>query len=177
MLQTFWFFGRKDYNDVFLFYYLYIMKPFVTCLWFNGNGMEATEYYTNIFPNSSLWETVFFDESNPHWITGSVMTVEFSLNGIPFVALNGGPEFQFTPATSFIISCKDQEEIDFYYRHLSAVPEAEVCGWVTDKFWVSWQIVPENLKELMRSPKAMEVLLGMKRFDIAQLEALMNIHK
>jgi len=62
------------------------------------------------------------------------MTVEFSLNGIPFVALNGGPEFQFTPATSFIISCKDQEEIDFYYRHLSAVPEAEVCGWVTDKF-------------------------------------------
>ncbi|MDD5198496.1 MAG: VOC family protein [Terrimicrobiaceae bacterium] len=149
------------------------------CLWFDGQAEEAANYYTAIFPDSKITAVSRYGEagSQEHgWKPGSVMLVAFDLGGQPFTALNGGPEFKFNEAVSFQIECATQDEIDHYWEKLSAVPEAEMCGWLKDKFGLSWQVLPELLPELLGAPdhagsqRAMQAMLQMKKLDIAGLQ-------
>jgi predicted 3-demethylubiquinone-9 3-methyltransferase (glyoxalase superfamily) len=157
-------------------------KPRIApCLWFDDQAEEAARFYTGIFRKSRIrnitrYGTAGFETH--HKSPGSVMTVEFELDGQPFTALNGGPEFKFNEAISLQIFCATQDEIDYYWDKLSAGgdPKAQVCGWLKDRFGVSWQVVPENIEELFKdeeSPgakRAMEAMLKMKKLDIAALE-------
>lgn len=131
------------------------------CLWFDGQAKAAADYYCSIFPNSKI-------------ITDSAIVVNFELNGEYFMALNGGKEFKFNEAVSFVIPCKDQEEIDYYWNNLTADGGEEGnCGWCKDKFGLSWQIVPTILGELMKDPEksqsVMQAFLKMKKFEIEKL--------
>jgi predicted 3-demethylubiquinone-9 3-methyltransferase (glyoxalase superfamily) len=147
------------------------MKPITPCLWFDNEAEDAAKFYVSVFPNSKIKETThFLTETPSNKAVGSVMTVEFEINGQTFTALNGGPYFKITEAISFQVYCKDQAELDSYYEKLSAHPENEQCGWVKDKFGVSWQIVPENMAELVKNEKGMKAMLDMKRIDIATLQ-------
>jgi predicted 3-demethylubiquinone-9 3-methyltransferase (glyoxalase superfamily) len=147
------------------------MKPLTPCLWFDDEAEEAAKFYTSIFPNSKILETVpYLSETPSDKPVGSVMLVNFELNGQPFVGLNGGPFFKMNEAISFQIFCKDQAEIDSYTEKLSAVPESEQCGWVKDKFGMSWQILPENMGELIKGEAAMKAMLDMKKIIISDLE-------
>lgn len=147
------------------------------CLWFDKDGLEAAEYYVSIFPRSRITSVMRSPADNPSTKKGDVLFIEFKLDGKPFQALNGGPHFKLSEAVSFVVDCKDQAELDRYYEVLSAVPEAEQCGWVKDKFGVSWQLVPKALTRLLASRDAakaqrvMEAMLPMKRLDVAALEA------
>ena len=147
------------------------------CLWFDKNALEAAEHYVSIFPRSRITNVQRSPADNPSTKKGEVLLVEFKLDGKPFQALNGGPYFKLNEAVSFVVDCKDQSEMDRYYDALSAVPEAEQCGWVKDKFDVSWQLVPKALTRLLASRDAakaqrvMEAMLEMKRLDVAALEA------
>ena len=146
------------------------ISPF---LWFSDNAEEAANYYVSVFKNSKLGKVVRYDAASAQASgqpEGSVLTVAFELDGQEFTALNGGPIFQFTEAISFVVQCEDQAEIDYYWDKLSAMPQAEQCGWCKDKFGVSWQIVPKNLDELIGSPAGMQAMLQMKKLDIAELE-------
>lgn len=140
-------------------------------LWFDGNAKEAVEFYTSIFPESSIVATAYYpiegllDFQKP--LAGKELTIDFELAGQRFTAINAGPEFKFTEAISFVITCKDQEEIDYYWEKLSAVPEAEQCGWCKDKYGLSWQVVPENMEALMQKPEAFSNLLAMKKIILA----------
>ncbi len=139
-------------------------------LWFDANAEEAVDFYLGIFKNSRrLNELRVPDESgNPK---GKVLTVAFELDGQKFTALNGGPTFQFTEAISFVVRCEDQAEVDYYWSKLTAGGGMESqCGWLKDKFGLSWQIVPTRLPELLKSPQAMQAMMGMKKLDIAELE-------
>jgi predicted 3-demethylubiquinone-9 3-methyltransferase (glyoxalase superfamily) len=148
-------------------------------LWFVDQAEEAANYYVGTFKNSKINSVTRYpgvgEEITGHK-EGQVMTVEFELDGTSFTALNGGkvPGFEFSPATSFVITCEDQAEIDHYWEKLSAVPEAEQCGWCTDKFGVTWQVVPKQLGELLSDPaktdRVTSAFLKMKKFDIAELE-------
>ena len=146
------------------------------CLWFDKNGLEAAEYYTSIFPRSRITKVQRSPADNPSGKKGDVLVVEFKLDGKPFQALNGGPYFKLSEAVSFVVDCKDQAEMDRYYDALSAVPASEQCGWVKDRFGVSWQLVPRALPRLLASKDAakaqrvMEAFLPMKRLDVAELE-------
>ncbi len=151
------------------------------CLWFDTRAEEAAKFYTGIFKNSKITKVTRYGEAGKevhHKPAGSVMTVEFELNGQTFTALNGGPEFKFNEAVSFVINCKDQKEVDFYWDKLTpgGDPESHVCGWLKDKYGLSWQVVPERLKELVGDPtsensqRAMEAMLKMKKIDLAELE-------
>lgn len=150
----------------------------VPCLWFDNTAQEAMTYYTQVFPNSSIDSVERYpDESlDDHFVgmSGKVITGEFTLNGTRFRCLDGGPQFRFTEAVSFTVSCADQAEIDHYWQALSAVPEAEQCGWCKDRFGISWQIVPAALGELMAAggPAAIQALMSMKKLVIADFEAL-----
>ncbi len=104
------------------------------CLWFDGHVLEAANYYVSTFPNSEIKHTEYFNENNPHGKPGEVMMIVFSLDGNIFRILNGGPIFKITPAISFVIPCETEEEVSHYYSKLSAVPEAEQCGWICDQF-------------------------------------------
>jgi len=147
------------------------MKQITPCLWFDNQAEEAANFYISLFPNSKILNTVpYMSETPSDKPIGSVMIVNFELNGQPYTALNGGPIFKFNEAISFQIFCKDQDEIDYYWEKLSAVPESEQCGWVKDKFGLSWQIVPENLGELIKSESAMKAMLQMKKIDIETLK-------
>lgn len=147
------------------------MKAITPCLWFDNEAQEAANFYVSIFPNSKIIETVpYITETPSNKPKGSVMTVEFELNGQPFTALNGGPYFKITEAISFQVFCKDQEEIDSYWEKMSVVKESGQCGWLKDKFGVSWQIVPENIGELLKSESAMKTFMEMKKIDIAALK-------
>jgi len=144
-----------------------------TCLWFNGAGEAAARFYVGLFPNSKLGKITKFPEGTPGQ-PGTVMTVEFELDGARFVALNGGPEFTFSEAVSFQIHCKDQAEVDRYWAALIAGGgEESVCGWCKDRFGLSWQVVPEVLPKLMADPdreranRATAAMMGMKKLDIA----------
>jgi len=146
-------------------------------LWFNNQAEEAMNFYTSVFPNSKIVSIRRYPEhaTDEHLkgMEGKVLTGVFDLDGQQFMALDGGPVFKFTEAISFMISCKDQAEIDYYWEKLSAVPEAEQCGWLKDKFGISWQVVPEVLGDLMNGPngdKVTEALMPMKKLDIAALE-------
>ncbi|HEX2022461.1 MAG TPA: VOC family protein [Candidatus Thermoplasmatota archaeon] len=147
------------------------------CLWFDKNALEAAEFYVSVFPRSRITDVLRSPADNPSTKKGEVLLVEFKLDGKPFQALNGGPYFKLSEAVSFVVDCKDQAEMDRYYDALSAVPEAEQCGWVKDKFGVSWQLTPRALVRLLASRDAakaqrvMEAMLPMKRLDVAALEA------
>jgi predicted 3-demethylubiquinone-9 3-methyltransferase (glyoxalase superfamily) len=141
------------------------------CLWFDNEAEEAAKFYTSVFKDSKILSTVpYLSETPSDKPKGSVMLVDFELNGLQFTALNGGPFFKISEAISFVIECKDQEEIDYYWEKLSAVPESEQCGWVKDKFGVSWQIIPDNMGELITSEAGMKAMLNMKKIDIAKLK-------
>ena len=152
------------------------------CLWFGDQAEAAARYYVGIFKNSSLGAISRYGEAG-HEVhrrpAGSVMTVQFELDGHSFTALNGGPLFEFTEAISFQINCKDQQEIDYYWEKLGAGgdPKAQQCGWLKDRFGIYWQVVPGGLDEMLEDPespgakRAMEAMLKMKKIDIATLEA------
>lgn len=147
------------------------------CLWFDKDGLDAAEHYVSIFPRSRITKVQRSPADNPSTKKGDVLVVEFKLDGKPFMALNGGPHFKFNEAISFVVDCKDQAELDRYYEALSAVKEAEQCGWVKDRFGVSWQLVPRALPRLLgsrdaaKAQRVMEAMLPMKRLDVAALEA------
>ena len=152
------------------------------CLWFDGRAAEAAEFYTSFFKDSKIVSTQYYTSAGQSihgQAAGSVMMVTFTLNNQPFSALNGGPQFKFSEAISFQIMCEDQAEIDYYWEKLTEGGDSEKqqCGWVTDKFGVSWQVVPKVLDEMMKgsdgekSQRTMEALLGMKKLDIATLRA------
>jgi predicted 3-demethylubiquinone-9 3-methyltransferase (glyoxalase superfamily) len=149
------------------------IKPF---LWFDDQAEQAAKFYTSVFKNSKMGSIYRFPEGSPR-PTGMVMTVEFELEGQPFVALNGGPEFQFTPAVSFCVECEDQAEIDYYWDKLVAGGGKPVqCGWLADRYGLSWQIVPKDMDEYFsdkdpkRAERMMRAIHTMVKLDIAKLE-------
>jgi predicted 3-demethylubiquinone-9 3-methyltransferase (glyoxalase superfamily) len=152
------------------------MSKITPCLWFDGNAEEAANFYASLLPDSRVDSVVRAPSDYPSGSAGDVLVVEFTLAGQKFSGLNGGPYFKFNEAVSFHIDCKDQAEVDRLSDALSAVPEAEQCGWVKDRFGLSWQIVPTRLKELLADPdrakakRAMDAMMEMKRIDIAALE-------
>src|SRR5262245_22127159 len=156
------------------------LKKFTPCLWFDDQGEEAAKFYTAIFPNSMIVTVTHYSEAGQEIHgkkPGSVMTVEFELNGQPFTALNGGPIFKFNEAISFQIHCDTQEEIDRYWEKLGAGgdPNAQQCGWLKDRYGLSWQVVPTEMLNLFGDPdraragRAMQAMLGMKKLDLAAL--------
>ncbi len=132
------------------------------CLWFDGQAKSAAEFYCSVFKNSHI------TAENP-------MVVSFELNGKPFMALNGGPQFKFNEAVSFVVNCDTQDEIDFYWDKLTAGGKEGQCGWLTDKFGLSWQIVPTILPQLLsdpqKAPRVVQAFMQMKKFDIEKLKA------
>jgi predicted 3-demethylubiquinone-9 3-methyltransferase (glyoxalase superfamily) len=138
-------------------------------LWFDSNAEEAVEFYLTVFKNSRrLDELRNVDGSRAP--KGGILTLAFELDGQKFTALNGGPAFKFTEAVSFVVRCDSQQEVDHYWSKLSAGGSEVQCGWLKDKFGLSWQIVPASLPNLIRHPKAMEAMMKMKKIDIAELE-------
>ena len=147
-------------------------------LWFDGNAEEAARFYMSTFPNSRIDKVVNAASDTPGNSKGDVLTVEFTLDGTKFVGLNGGPDFKFNEAVSFMIECKDQAEVDRYWDALvQGGGEHSVCGWLKDRYGVSWQVTPRRLNELVNSPdreaakRVMEAMLQMQKIDIAKLEA------
>ncbi|QQG49656.1 MAG: VOC family protein [Candidatus Berkelbacteria bacterium] len=142
-------------------------------LWFDGNAKEAVDFYVSVFPNSKILSTEHYPKSAEEGLAdfqkdlaGEVLTVEFELEGMRFIAINAGPEFKFNEAVSFAIASEDQKEIDYYWEKLSAVPESEQCGWCKDKYGLSWQIVPRDMEELMQKPNAFSTLMQQKKIVI-----------
>jgi predicted 3-demethylubiquinone-9 3-methyltransferase (glyoxalase superfamily) len=151
------------------------MSIITPCLWFDTEGEDAAKLYTSVFPNSKITDVSYYGSAGPR-PEGMVMTVGFELDGQKFVALNGGPNYTFNEAISFQVSCKDQEEVDHYWSKLAEGGAEGPCGWLKDKFGVSWQIVPTALPELLSNPdpetsqRVMEAMLQMKKIDIDELE-------
>ena len=148
------------------------MKKMSVCLWFDGQAEEAAEFYVSLFKDARILKLTRYGEASAAASgrkKGSVMTVSFELEGQRFLALNGGPQFKFSPAISLIVGCKSQKKIDRLWDALSADPKAEQCGWLKDKFGVSWQIVPADLPGLLtderKSERVTKALLGMKKLD------------
>lgn len=138
-----------------------MIKPLYPCLWYDGNAKEAADYYCSIFKSSKI------TSENP-------MVVTFELNGFKFMGLNGWPHYKFSPATSFVVECDTQDEIDYYWEKLGDGGSYNQCGWLDDKFGMSWQIVPSVLSKLMsdpeKAPRVIEAFMQMSKFDIATLE-------
>jgi predicted 3-demethylubiquinone-9 3-methyltransferase (glyoxalase superfamily) len=151
------------------------MQKITPCLWFDTEGEEAARFYSSVFPNSRIVDVAHYGEAGPR-PAGTVMTVEFELDGQKFVALNGGPEFRFSEAISFQVSCENQEEVDRYWTALSDGGEEGPCGWLKDRFGLSWQIVPTRLPELLSDPdreksqRVMSAMLQMRKIEIDELE-------
>jgi predicted 3-demethylubiquinone-9 3-methyltransferase (glyoxalase superfamily) len=152
------------------------MSKLTPCLWFDGKAEEAANFYVSLLPDSRVDNVVRAPSDYPSGEAGNVLVVEFTLAGAKFTGLNGGPYFQFNEAVSFQIDCDDQAEVDRLTEALSAVPEAEQCGWVKDRYGLSWQIVPRVMKAMLADPdrakakRAMDAMMEMKRLDIAALE-------
>ena len=153
------------------------MQNITPCLWFDGNAEEAARFYTSTFPNSRVDKVVKAAAVTPSNQKGEVITVEFTVDGSKFVGLNGGPDFKFNEAISFVIDCKDQAEVDRYWDALiKGGGEHSVCGWLKDRFGVSWQVVPRRLNEMMESDdraaaeRATKAMLEMTKIDVAKLE-------
>ena len=151
------------------------MQKITANLWFNGNAREAVEYYTSVFPNSKITGGSTYPNSQEDGLAdfqlglaGKDLTIDFSLDGHDFVAINAGPEFSFNESVSFAVACKDQAEIDYYWSKLSAHPENEHCGWCKDKYGLSWQIVPADISELMKKPDAFKIMMNQKKIVIAE---------
>ncbi|WP_309107356.1 VOC family protein [Arthrobacter sp.] len=151
------------------------MKKITTCLWFDGRAEEAAEFYTSIFEDSRIMELARYGDDGPG-TPGKAMTVQFELGDREFTALNGGPGFTFNEAISFMVPCANQSEVDRYWDSLSDGGEESQCGWLKDRFGVSWQIIPDRLGELLGgsdsegAQRAMQAMLGMQKLDIAALE-------
>jgi predicted 3-demethylubiquinone-9 3-methyltransferase (glyoxalase superfamily) len=152
------------------------MDAFTTCLWFDTQGEEAAKFYTSIFPNSSVGNVTPYPAGTER--AGQTMTADFVLNGTKFVALNGGPEFTFNESISFQVPCEDQDEVDHYWRALlEAGGQESMCGWLKDRFGVSWQVVPTRLEQLISSldagqaERVTRALFQMRKIVIADLEA------
>jgi predicted 3-demethylubiquinone-9 3-methyltransferase (glyoxalase superfamily) len=151
------------------------MRNIVTCLWFDTEGEDAANFYVSLFKNSRILSVTHYGEAGPR-PAGMVMTVSFELDGREFLALNGGPEYKFTEAVSFQIMCEGQDEVDFFWDSLTEGGEEGPCGWLKDRYGVSWQVVPTILSELINNPdparaqRAMQAMFGMRKLDIAALQ-------
>jgi predicted 3-demethylubiquinone-9 3-methyltransferase (glyoxalase superfamily) len=161
------------------------IQQVVPCLWFDTQAEDAAKYYSGIFDNSRITQVTHYSEAGKEihgQEPGSVLTVAFELNGTSFTALNGGPQFKFNEAVSFQVMCDSQQEVDRFWTHLGegGDPAAQVCGWLKDKFGVSWQVVPRVMMEMLKdasSPKAqraMGAMMKMKKLDIAELQRAYN---
>jgi predicted 3-demethylubiquinone-9 3-methyltransferase (glyoxalase superfamily) len=151
------------------------MQKITPFLWFDSNAEDAANFYVSVFKNSKVKGMTRYTGEEPSGQKGSVMTVNFELNGQEFVALNGGPQFKFTEAVSFVINCETQEEIDYYWEKLTAGGGEEVqCGWLTDKYGLSWQVVPTKIREWARDKagfqRVMHAVMQMKKLDITALQ-------
>jgi predicted 3-demethylubiquinone-9 3-methyltransferase (glyoxalase superfamily) len=157
------------------------LEKITPCLWFNGQAEEAVGFYMSVFKNSSVLLTSYYTEAGKEihkQKPGSVLTIEFRIEGQGFLALNGGPEFKFSEAISLIVHCDTQEEIDYYWGKLreEGDPAAQQCGWLKDKFGVSWQVVPNGINEMIASEekerveRVMDAMMKMKKLDKAELE-------
>jgi predicted 3-demethylubiquinone-9 3-methyltransferase (glyoxalase superfamily) len=150
-------------------------RPLVTCLWFDTHAEEAATFYTGIFPDAKLGAVHRHTEAGPG-AAGSVLLVEFELNGQKFSALNGGPQFSFNEAVSIVVPCADQAEVDYYWDRLSDGGQEVACGWLKDRYGLCWQIVPVVFFEMIANPdsakvaRVMQAMFGMTKFDIAGLE-------
>jgi predicted 3-demethylubiquinone-9 3-methyltransferase (glyoxalase superfamily) len=151
------------------------MPQLTPCLWFDTEGEDAAELYTSVFPNSKILEIARYGSAGPR-PEGTVMTVTFELDGQEFLALNGGPEFTFNEAVSFQILCRDQAEVDHYWEKLGEGGEHGPCGWLKDRFGLSWQVVPNRLAELLtdsdreKAQRVMAAMLQMGKIEIDELE-------
>lgn len=152
------------------------MSDITPCLWFDTEGEDAARFYTSVFPSSRIVEVARNGKAGPR-PEGTVMTVSFELDGQKFVALNGGPEFTFDEAISFQVSCKTQEEVDSFWSKLAEGGEEGACGWLKDRFGVSWQINPTTLMndvlrdpDAEKAPRAMKAVLAMGKIDIAEIQ-------
>jgi predicted 3-demethylubiquinone-9 3-methyltransferase (glyoxalase superfamily) len=145
-------------------------------LWFDTHAQEAAEFYVSVFPNSKVTNVSYYGEAGPR-PAGTVLTVEFELDGQPFTGINGGPQFTFTEAISLLISCADQDEVDYYWDKLTDGGGEGQCGWLKDRYGLSWQVIPAALGELIgdpdpeRSQRAMKAMLGQRKIDIAAIQA------
>ena len=151
------------------------MQRITPFLWFDNQAEAAANFYCSVFKNSKVKEKTHYTGEEPSAKKGEVMTVSFELDGQEFVALNGGPRFKFTEAVSFVVNCDTQEEIDYYWEKLTADGGEEVqCGWLTDKYGLSWQVVPAKFGEWARNPagfeRVMHVVMPMKKLDLATLQ-------
>ncbi len=153
-------------------------QKIVTNLWFDHEAVEAAEFYTSVFKNSRIVKVLNYPEGAPGTREpGTPMTVEFELDGQRFVGINGGPEFKFDEAISLEIKCANQEEVDYYWDALLEGGEESVCGWLKDKYGLSWQVVPAGMEEIFddsdpdRAARAMEAMLKMRKLDLAELQA------
>ena len=153
--------------------------PFVTCLWFEKGAEEAAQFYASIFKDGKIGQITRYGKEGFEFHgqpEGSVMTIDFEVNGQKFQALNGGPHFKFNEAISIVVTCEDQKEVDYYWEKLTSQGGQEVqCGWLKDKFGLSWQVVPKQFQEIMNSSnkagasRAMNAMFQMKKFDIEKL--------
>ena len=152
------------------------MPAIITNLWFDTEAEQAAEYYVSIFPNSKVTDVMYYGDAGPG-PAGTVLTVDFVLDGQRFTAINGGPAFTFDEAISLLIECADQDEIDYYWGKLTEGGEESQCGWLKDRYGLSWQVCPAGMAELFnepdkgRSDRAMRAMLGMRKLDIAALKA------
>ena len=152
------------------------MPRIVPNLWFDTEALEAAEFYVSVFPNSEVTNVTHYNEAGPRE-AGMILTVDFELDGQRVTAINGGPQFHFDEAISLLIDCKDQEEVDYYWAKLSQGGEEGPCGWVKDRYGLSWQVVPGGMEELLNDPdseravRAMTAMLGMTKLDVAALQA------
>lgn len=155
------------------------MQKITPNLWFNGNAKEAVDFYVSVFQSAGWRSKILSTEHYPKSaeegladfqkeLAGKVLTVEFELGGMRFIAINAGSEFNFTEAISFAIACEDQAEIDYFWEKLSSVADSEQCGWCKDKYGLSWQVVPSNMEELMQKPNAFKALMQQKKIVIDQ---------
>ena len=151
-------------------------QKIVTNLWFDTEAEEAAEFYTSMFENSRIVNVSHYPEGAPR-AAGMVMTVEFELDGQRFVGINGGPEFTFDEAISLQISCEDQDEVDYFWERLTDGGEESQCGWLKDRYGLSWQVVPKGMEEVFSDPdaerarRATQAMLGMRKLDIAALRS------
>jgi predicted 3-demethylubiquinone-9 3-methyltransferase (glyoxalase superfamily) len=153
------------------------MPAITPCLWFDGKAQEAAEFYASVFPDSRVDKVDRSAAETPSGPKGMELTVEFTVSGQPFLGLNGGPDFQFSEAISFIVDCADQAEVDHYWEALTAGGgQPGPCGWLKDRFGLSWQVIPRRLNELIGGPdeagaeRAMKSMLEMSKIDVAELE-------
>ena len=150
-------------------------QKIVTNLWFDDQAEEAAEFYCSVFPNSRVVSVLHYPEASDK--AGTAVTVEWELDGQRFVGINGGPEFKFSEAVSLAINCKDQDEIDYYWQKLTDGGEESMCGWLKDRYGLSWQVVPEGLDELFADPdreragRAWEAMMRMRKLDLGALQS------